>query len=537
MVVCKFKCNKPFSSMIVSGYLVDVFQEQCYPAEVNFGEKINSIKRLKQAPKRYILPGFVNAHVHTESSMLIPSEFARLAVKHGTIAVVADPHEIANVLGLKGLEFMLNNSKKVPMKFYFGASSCVPATTFETSGSTFGSEEMEFLLKKKEIRFLAEVMNYPSVINRDPLVMKKIAMAKKYKKRIDGHAPGLVGKKLDRYISAGIETDHECYMLKEAEEKQKKGMRIIVREGSAAKNLNAIYPILKNGKNMLCTDDSHPDDLLDGHINNIVSQCVKLGIDPIIAIKSATRNPVEHYGLGVGLLRKNDPADFVIVNNLREFRVLETWINGDRIFANGKIKINKIKEKPVNLFLAEKIKPSDIKNSKKIPVIEAMDGSLITNKLPPTDKIDLKKDILKIVVLNRYKKAKPAVGFIKNFGIKKGAFGSSVMHDSHNIGVIGTDDESICRVVNEIVKMKGGLVVYNGKQISRQKLPFAGIMTDEDGQKVAKKYETLTKAVKKMGCKLGAPFMTLSFMGLLVIPHIKISDRGVFDVDRFSMAR
>jgi adenine deaminase len=522
-------------SMKIAGQLVDVFQEKIYPAEISFDKKIIKIKKLEKAPKRYILPGLVNAHVHTESSMLIPTEFARLAVRHGTVAVVADPHEIANVCGIGGINFMINNAKKSPLKFYFGASSCVPATDFETSGARLGPDEIENLLKKNEIKFLAEVMNYPGVINRDKIVMEKIRIAKKYSKRIDGHAPGLVGKDLDKYISAGIETDHECYMLNEAEEKMEKGMKIIVREGSAAKNLNEIYPILKTGKCMICTDDSHPDDLVKGHINKILAKSIELGIDPITAVKSATKNPVEHYGLECGLLREYDRADFIVVDNLKNFNVLETWISGKQICKNGKAKIKKIKEKPINNFNAEKITSEKLKFNKKIPVIEAIDGSLITNKLDETDRIDLKKDILKIVVVNRYKKSKPAVGFIKNFGIKKGAFGSSVMHDSHNIGVIGTDDESICKVVNRIVRMKGGLVVYDGRQMNSLALPFAGLMTDEDGEKVAEKYKELTEMVKRLGNKMHSPFMTLSFMGLLVLPHLKISDRGVFDCDNFRL--
>jgi adenine deaminase len=530
----------------MKGQMVDVFQEKIYPVEIEFGSKIRKITPLKPEPQNreletnYILPGLVNAHIHTESSMLIPSEFAKLAMKHGTVAVVADPHEIANVCGMKGVFFMLKNAKKSPMKFYFGASSCVPATPFETSGAVFGKREIETLLKRKDILFLAEVMNYPGAINRDPLVMEKIKVAKKYGKRIDGHAPGIMGKDLDKYISAGIETDHECYMLKEAEEKMKKGMKIIVREGSAAKNLEEIHQIIKTGNPkrktgcaMLCTDDSHPDDLLKGHINKILAKCVKLGINPITAIKSATRNPVEHYGLDCGLLREGDRADFIVVDNLEKFNVLENWIGGKLVYKKGQKRKQENKIKKINNFSASPIVPADILANKFVPTIEAMDGSLITKQGKMASRIDLKKDILKIVILNRYKKTKPAVAFIKNFGIKKGAFGSSVMHDSHNIGVVGTNDKSICKVVNQIVKMKGGLVVWDGRKMDSLSLPFAGLMTDENGEKVAKKYENMTKKVKKMGCKLTSPFMTLSFMGLLVIPSLKISDMGVFDVDRF----
>jgi adenine deaminase len=520
----------------ISGKLVDVFRMGIYPAEITFDSKIRSIKRTKTADNVYITPGFIDAHIHVESSMLIPSEFARLAVRHGTVGVVSDPHEIANVLGIKGIEFMIRNSKKVPLKFYFGASSCVPATPFETSGAHIKPDGIEKLLKRKEILYLSEVMNYPGVINRDPEVMEKIAIAKRYRKRIDGHAPGLMGKDLDKYLSAGIETDHECYLLEEAREKQRKGMKIIVREGSAAKNLSVLHPIMASGDCMLCSDDRHPDDLLEGHVDSILKKCVSLGVDPLIAIKSATRNAVEHYGLDIGLLREEDPADFLIVKDLKSFKVIKTWIMGNEIYDGHSVKFHSVFEKPVNKMKTKLKKPEDFRapDHAKL-VIGAIEGSLITDKLnaPKTKVPDVKKDVLKITVVNRYTNAKPAVGFIKNFGMKKGAFGASVMHDSHNICVIGADEESICKVVNAIIEADGGLAVHDGKRTDVLRLHYAGLMSDEDGVHVTKKYETLTKMAKRMGCKLRAPFMTLSFMALLVIPHLKMSDKGLFDADKF----
>lgn len=520
-----------------SGLLVDVFAEEIYPAEIEFDGKIRRIRRLDSAPEVFLAPGFVDGHVHTESSMLIPSEFARLALRHGTVAVVADPHEIANVLGVRGVEFMIRNAKKSPLKFCFGASPCVPATSFETAGAVLGMREVGKLLRKKEVFFLSEVMNYPGVINRDKDIMGKIAFAKKYGKPIDGHCPGLCGKSLERYVLAGIQTDHECYMLAEAREKAMRGMKILVREGSAAKNLKTLHPILKNGTHMLCGDDTHPDDLLEGHIDRILQKCVALGVDPITAIKSCTKNTVGHYGIPAGLLREGDPADFVVLKDLKTFRVIETWISGRKVFAGGIVRSGRVMERPLNNFLQRTLSPKDFetKNRGRVAVIGAVDGEIVTKKIFAKSAPDAKKDILKIAVINRYRKAKPATGFIKNFGLKKGAIGSSVMHDSHNIGVVGSDDDSICKVANEIMRIKGGLAVYDGKRMQSLPLPFAGLMSGQRGETVAKKYKKLNLLARSLGCKLKAPFMTLSFMGLLVIPHLKISDKGMFDVDKFQL--
>lgn len=517
----------------ITGHLVDVFSQEIYPARIFFSKRIRKVERLKSAPRRYILPGLIDAHIHIESSMLIPSSFARLAVLHGTTAVVADPHEIANVMGIPGIKFMIRNSKKVPLKFFFGAPSCVPATPFESSGASLGPKEVDRLLSSKDIHLLSEVMNYPGVISRDPDVMAKIKSAKRHGKPVDGHAPGLRGKKLDRYISAGISTDHECFMLDEAREKIRKGMKILVRQGSAAKNLPALYPVIDGKNAMLCSDDRHPDDLLHGHVNRILSESVSFGVDPMKAIASATRVPAEHYSLDCGLLREGDNADFAIVKDLKSFKVLETWVNGQRLCAKGKVMFPRISEKPVNRFAENKFAPSDFEAPNSDFVIGAKDGDLITDKLIiKGKKPDIGRDILKIVVVNRYRKARPAVGYIKGFGIKSGAFGSSVMHDSHNICVIGADNQQICRVVNRIISMKGGMALWDGKMHSLA-LPFAGLMSGADGAEIARKHHELTRKVKSLGGRMKSPFMTLSFMALLVIPHLKMSDKGLFDADRF----
>ncbi|MEW6721929.1 MAG: adenine deaminase [Candidatus Micrarchaeota archaeon] len=521
----------------ISGQLVDVHEERIYPARVTFGKKIERIEKISSAPKTYLAPGFVDGHIHIESSMLIPSEFARLAIRHGTIGVVADPHEIANVLGVPGVLFMIRNARRTPMKFYFGASPCVPATDFETAGAELGPDETGRLLRLKDVTHLSEVMNYPAVIAREKSIMAKIALAKKYNKRVDGHAPGLRGHALGKYLSAGIETDHECFMLEEAMEKARKGMKILVREGSAAKNLAELHPLLRTEMGLLCSDDKHPDDLIAGHLDATMAKAVSLGIHPIQAISAATKRVVEHYRLGAGLLREGDAADIAVLGDLRRFSVKQTWINGKLVFNGKKASSPRIREKPINNFGATTKKPGDFAGTGGTGTIaiEAIDGEIVTNKVSVDHAPDMKKDVLKIAVVNRYRDAPPAIGFIKGFGIRRGAFGSSVMHDSHNIGIVGTDDASICTAANSIIKMKGGLAVFDGRSMHSLPLPFAGLMSGEDGFRVGKRYGALTEKVRRMGCRMHSPFMTLSFMALLVIPHIKLSDKGLFDGDRFRL--
>jgi adenine deaminase len=500
----------------------------------------------------YILPGFIDSHIHIESSMLMPSEFARLATVHGTVATVSDPHEIANVCGMNGVEFMIENGKQVNFKFYFGAPSCVPATNFETAGASLNSNEVEELLNKPEIFYLSEMMNFPGVLMNDEEVFKKINAAQKLNKPVDGHAPGLRGEDAKKYINAGISTDHECFTKEEAMDKLKYGMKIIIREGSAAKNFEALIDLLHDypDKIMFCSDDKHPDSLVEGHINKLCERAVAKGIDVFKVLQAACINPVHHYKLSVGLLKQDDTADFILVNNLKEFKVHQTYINGELVAENGNALIASVYSKTINNFSAEKIEADEIKFypagfnfiNDTIPVIEALDGQLITNKffVKPAIKnskliSDIENDILKIIVINRYKKAPVAKAFIKNFGLKKGAIASSVAHDSHNIIAVGCNDAEIARAINLIIKEKGGVSCVDDSNNEKIiPLPVAGLMSNDDGYKVAAAYTEIDKMAKALGSKLSAPFMTLSFMALLVIPHIKLSDKGLFNGDTFS---
>ncbi|MBV9962622.1 MAG: adenine deaminase [Parafilimonas sp.] len=515
--------------------------------------KIFSIKIISQnetSSLPYILPGFIDSHVHIESSMVVPSEFARLAVVHGTVATVSDPHEIANVCGIKGVEFMIENSKRVNFKFYFGAPSCVPATNFETTGATLNAENVLHLLQKPEIHYLSEMMNFPGVLKKDEEVMKKIEAAKKLNKPVDGHAPGLRGEEAKKYIEAGILTDHECFTKEEALDKLRYEMKIIIREGSAAKNFEALVDLLNDypDKIMFCSDDKHPDSLVEGHINKLCERAVAKGIDVFKVLQAACINPVHHYKLNVGLLNEGDAADFVLVNDLKEFKVYQTFINGKLVAENGKSLIKSVHIEPINNFSAKEISENNLKvftNSvtlinNKLPVIEALDGQLITNKMYVHPLIrkkeiisDIENDILKIVVVNRYKTAPVAKAFIKNLGFKKGAIASSVAHDSHNIVAAGCDDKSIAKAINLIIQYKGGISCVDEKSEKIVTLPVAGLMSDEDGYKIANAYSEIDKMAKSFGSRLSAPFMTLSFMALLVIPHIKLSDKGLFDGDSF----
>jgi adenine deaminase len=534
---------------------VNIESKAIHAAEV-FVEagKISSvdIKGDEDKTLRYILPGFIDSHVHIESSMLVPSEFARLAVVHGTVATVSDPHEIANVCGMPGVEFMIENGKQVNFKFYFGAPSCVPATVFETAGAMLNSSAVENLLQKPEIKYLSEMMNFPGVLKQDEEVIKKIAAAKKLNKPVDGHAPGLRGEDAKRYIAAGISTDHECFTREEALDKLKYGMKIIIREGSAAKNFEALIELLNEHPNemMFCSDDKHPDSLAEGHINVLCKRAVAKGIDVFNVLQAACINPVHHYKLAVGLLKEGDDADFIVVNNLKEFEVHQTYINGELVAEDGTTFIHSVPVDVINNFSAVEISENDLKvssvnfplSNKQIPVIEALDGQLITNKFfarpfIKNDELtsDVGNDILKIVVVNRYNKAPIAKAFIKNFGLKTGAIASSVAHDSHNIVAVGCDDASLARAINHIIKTSGGVsCVDNNGNEKIVALPVAGLISNENGYKVATAYTEIDKMAKMLGSTLSAPFMTLSFMALLVIPHIKLSDKGLFDGDSFS---
>ena len=589
-------------SFLVAGVLVDVHQQTQYPAElVVSGDKIQAIRPFTPQPGQslpFILPGFIDSHVHIESSMLVPAEFARLAVVHGTVATVSDPHEIANVCGLKGVEFMIENGKTVPFKFNFGAPSCVPATIFETAGAALDAEQVEELLKRPEIKYLSEMMNFPGVLHGDLEVIKKITASLRLGKPVDGHAPGLRGEEAGRYIrpewssrESGVEsqelgdgsresgdgrpespdgswqedpnseqqtannpytapvisTDHECFTADEALDKLRYGMKIIIREGSAAKNFDALVELLHDWPEqmMFCSDDKHPDSLVLGHINQLCARAVAKGIDIYKILRAACVNPVEHYKLDVGLLRVGDPADFILVEDLKKFEVVRTYIDGEVVAENQKSKVKSKKGGVLNRFICSPKTEEEFKVSyvggKTIPVIEALDGQLITNRLDLVPKLangeiisDTENDVLKIVVVNRYQEAPVAKAFIKGFGLKLGALASSVAHDSHNIVAVGVDDESLCRAVNLVIAEQGGLSAVGLGQELVLGLPVAGLMSNGDGYEIADAYTRLDQFTKnELGSILASPFMTLSFMALLVIPHLKLSDKGLFDGDGF----
>ena len=530
----------------VSGNIVDVFNSKIYPGTLHISNgKIVDIIQEEKYYKTYIIPGFVDSHIHIESSMLTPSEFARAAVVHGTVATVSDPHEIANVLGIDGVKYMIEDAKAVPMKFYFSAPSSVPATPFETSGADLDPEKVEQLLRLSEIKYLGEVMNFPGVIHGDPDVMKKIHSAKKYSKVIDGHAPGLRGRNLKTYVAAGISTNHECLSINEALEDLRSGMKVQIRKGSAADIFEEFIPILErhHERSMFCSDDKHPDDLIKGHINEMVRGAIDHGIDAMKVLRVASVNPVLHYGLDVGLLRVGDYADFLEIDNLKNVSILKTYINGEIAANDGKSLISRKQSKIVNNFKAQRKEITHFflpYSGGKINVIEAIDGQLVTDKLVINPKVDagnvisdVERDILKIAVVNRYSDAKPSLGFVKNFGLKKGAIASSVAHDSHNIVAVGVNDEELCKAVNLIIEKQGGIGAVSGDREMILPLPIAGIMSDEDYLTVAEKYTKIDKMAKSMGSKLRAPFMTLSFMSLPVIPKLKLADRGLFDVEKF----
>lgn len=533
--------------MQIQGQIVDIQNKRIYAGEITVENgKIISIIEKNHDAKNYIMPGFIDAHIHIESSMLVPSEFAKIAVLHGTVATISDPHEIANVLGTAGVYYMIENSKKVPLKFHFGAPSCVPATTFESAGAVIDSEGIKELMASPDIYYLAEMMNYPGVLFDDEEVLKKIEWAKHFNKPIDGHAPGLRGEPIKKYISAGISTDHECFTFEEAEEKLSLGMKVLIREGSAAKNFEALIDLLpKNYDTMMfCSDDKHPDDLIVGHINLLCARAVAKGIDVFKVLQAACVNPVNHYKMNVGLLKENDAADFIVVEDLVNFKIKKTYINGELVAANGESFVKHIPfETPNNFNITSKsIKDFEVWGSgSKIRVIEALEGQLITNEIHHKSLIvdgkiisDTENDILKMAVVNRYQNTKPAIAFIKNFGLKKGAIASSVAHDCHNIVVVGTSDTEICNAVNLIIKNRGGVCAVNGSENKMLALPVAGIMSDKNGWETGKLYQEIDAMAKELGSKLKAPFMTLSFMALLVIPDLKLSDKGLFSGNTFS---
>ncbi|MGR8979297.1 MAG: adenine deaminase [Gammaproteobacteria bacterium] len=528
--------------------LVDVSAKRIFSAEISWRAGIISGISLlgpEVFGHPYLMPGFIDAHVHIESSMLTPSEFARIAVRHGTVAAVSDPHEIANVLGLEGVHFMLENGRQSPFKFLFGAPSCVPATPFETAGARLDCEQLETLFQKRDAAYLSEMMDYPGVLGNDPGVMAKLNLARRYGCKIDGHAPGLSGAAAARYAAAGISTDHECSTLEEAEDKIACGMHILIREGSAARNFDALHPLISRNpdKVMLCSDDKHPNDLAAGHIDKLAQRALAQGHSLFDVLKCASLNPIRHYGLPVGRLRVGDGMDAVLVKDLKTLRPLKTWLGGYLAAENGQSLLPSFDPKPINCFNARKIQPVDLSITSQgelMRVIGVIDGELRTVERVLRPKImngkivsDTGRDILMLAVVNRYRPEQPATAFIQGFGLRHGALASSVAHDSHNLIAAGVDAESICRAVNGIIDRKGGIAAVVDDRFECLPLPIAGLMSDKDGDFVAERYAGLDAIAKRMGSSLRAPFMTLSFMALLVIPELKLSDRGLFDSRTF----
>jgi adenine deaminase len=533
--------------MQISANIVDVVGRRVFSGTIHIADgRITEVVADNGAYDTYVMPGFIDAHVHIESSMLVPSEFARMAVVHGTVATVSDPHEIGNVLGVTGVEYMIENGRQVPFKFAFGAPSCVPATAFETAGDEIGVEEVRALLARPEIRYLSEMMNYPGVIHGDPMVLAKIRAAHDAGKPVDGHAPAVRGEALQAYAAAGITTDHESFTLEEAEEKAALGIKVLIREGSAAKNFEALLPLLSSRPElcMFCSDDKHPDDLVEGHIDALVRRAIAAGIEPLVAITCATLNPVRHYQLDVGLLQPGDPADLIEVDDLEQLGLLRTIIDGEVVAEGGRSTIERVAVPIVNRFSTHPKRTEDFRidaPASRVRVIEAIDGQLVTRSVELDVEsgeegiaADTSRDLLKLAVVNRYRDAPPAIAFIRGFGLHRGAIASSVAHDSHNIIAVGSSDADICRAVNTVIHNEGGLAIADGDAVDALPLPIAGLMSADDGPTVAARYSQLDRRAKELGSPLRAPFMTLSFMALLVIPSLKLSDRGLFDGERFA---
>ena len=536
---------------IIEGNLIDIENREFYPCAISISEgKIINIERNSNSYDQYISPGFIDAHVHVESSMLMPIEFSKLVIPNGTVGVVADPHEIANVLGVEGVELMVNTGEKASLKFFWGIPSCVPATSFDKPGSILSIEDTDKLAKTGKFTMLSEVMNVPGVINNDPDVIGKIEIAKKYRLKIDGHAPELVGDSLSSYIAHGIETDHESSTLEEAEEKISKGMHIMIREGSAAKNYDALKSLIatRTDSVMFCTDDSHADDLLnEGHINKIVRKALADGFGIFDILQIACLNPVRFYNLNIGTLHVGDSADFIILDDIESLNIRSTYIRGEIVYGENSSKNNPVYDVPLlNEFHHDEISLSDLHTNVfgDVTCIQVKSDSLLTDRkiFHFDEKIegfqsDLDKDVLKIVYLNRYFNSKPQVGFISGIGLKRGAFASSISHDSHNIIAVGCTDQDLMLAINELIKEKGGLVVNEEGKLHSLPLPIGGIISDKSGEEVADHYMKLNEILSKMGTLLKSPFMTLSFMALIVIPTLKIGEKGIFDFEKFDFVK
>ena len=563
--------------MKFTAYVLDVLTDSVYPARITVADgifkeivPIVTDEVLDVDVEGLILPGFIDAHIHIESTMLTPAQFAKVAVRHGTTGVVCDPHEIANVCGIRGIEFMIENASQVPFNFYFTAPSCVPATSFETAGAVLDSSDIEYLLQMDEIVALGEMMNFPGVLNGDEEVIRKLELAREYKKPIDGHAPLLSGRDLDKYIEQYIITDHECSSFQEAIEKKQKGMKIMVRDGSSAKDMEALFDFsdrIEHWKNQesfgiipnevlerrihspifdfIVSDDKHPNDLIDGHLDKSIKKAVDLGVDVIKAIEMVTINPAAHYKLDAGAIVTGAKADFIVIDNIDDFNILKTYVCGECVFDGENVLFDVPEIEAHNSMNTGKKTADDFEihfdgDEAEVNVIECYNGELLTSKttaklLTKGGKIqsDIYEDVLKIAVVERYGDNNVANGFIKGFGLNKGAIASSVAHDSHNIVVVGYDAEMMAEAVNMVIENKGGISVVSEDFADALSLPIAGLMTNKDANAVAKKLKILHHMASALGCKLDSPFMTMAFMSLLVIPSLKISDKGLFDVDAF----
>ncbi len=543
------------------GHIVDVVRREIYTGVVVVdGDTIADVRRC-ELPERekaypYFLPGFIDSHVHIESSMMEPHEFARVAVGHGTIGAMADPHEICNVMGIEGLDYMVNSGRRATMNILFGAPSCVPAIggDVETSGAVLDADDIERLMARDDIGFLGEMMNFTGVINGDEQVMRKIAAAKRYGKPIDGHAPGLMGEDCEKYAKAGITTDHECVSIEEALGCIKAGIKVLIREGSAAKGYEKLKALIGShpGDVMFCTDDCQPSDLVVGHINLIVRRAIKDGFDLFDILQAACVNPQRHYNVNWGLLQKGDPATFIEVNNIGpHFRVQHTYVEGTEVYSYnssfGAIHAQIVKNEEStfpNQFVAAPITVDDIRldiaGGDTLHIINATDGDLFTRHEVRTvtgnPLVDMKyrwHEVQKIVVYNRYTPgAKPVVGLIRGFGLGEGAIASTVAHDCHNIVAVGSNDNFLVQAINRVVEMQGGEVAVTKDEMLDLALPIGGLMSPLSGHEVAFRCHYIKALVKQMGCKMKAPFITMAFACLTVIPELKITDRHLWDCQR-----
>jgi len=498
---------------------------------------------------KLVLPGFIDAHIHLESSMVTPAEFAKAVVAHGTTTVITDPHEITNVMGIDGVEYMIQASQNLPIDVHFMMPSCVPATEIDESGAELDCKDIDLYLDNKKVLGLAEMMNYVGVINGDKNVLSKIVTSQAHHKKIDGHAPELSGNDLNAYIAAGVYSDHECSTFENALEKLRKGQFIMIREGTAAHNLKALMPLLTQqyySRCMFATDDKHPSDLLyGGHIDYIVKQALKNGADPIVALKTATHHAARYFLLNnKGAIASGYLADIVVVDNLEDFNV-ETVFKCGKLVFDGEVKDfsaptvdEKLAEKCFDTFHLDSVTPSSFKVDGKLGLIGLVGGELLTRNLGTADKIDVENDILKIACIERHKGTNHiGVGYVKGYSLKSGAVATSVAHDSHNIITVGCNDDDIAVAVNAIKDSKGGIaVVENGKIKALLELPIAGLMSDEPLTTVNKKLENAKSSAYELGAdKSIDPFMTLSFLSLPVIPSLRITTKGVFDAENWKM--